>query len=167
MTYESTTAQGDCIFCKIVSGEIKTPGIFWEDDSYLAMLSIDPNTEGFSVVITKEHHGSDVMEMSEEELQLFIVATKKASTVLKNSFNDVGRIGVLMEGTGVNHAHIKLFPMHHTSELKDGGFKQYLSGREFWFDKYEGWISSESGPMADSDKLSELAQRIIKANKNS
>lgn len=150
----------NCIFCKIVSGEIATPGIFWEDDNHLAMLSIDPNTEGFSVVIPKDHHYSDVMQMEDEALQQFILATKKASELLKNTFDDVGRVGVIMEGTGINHAHIKLFPMHHTSELKNRGFKTYSSGKEFWFDRYEGWVSSGAGPIASDEQLATLAQKI-------
>ena len=39
-----------CIFCQIVRGEAPAHRI-WEDDQYLAFLSIFPNTEGFSVVI--------------------------------------------------------------------------------------------------------------------
>ena len=46
-----------CIFCKIVRGEAPCHKI-WEDEKHLAFLSIFPNTEGFSVVITKKHYPS-------------------------------------------------------------------------------------------------------------
>lgn len=154
----------DCIFCRIVRGEEKTPGIFWEDEHHMAMLSIDPNTEGFSIVIPKDHYDSDILDMPDEALTLFILAAKKASHVLGRAFDDVGRIGLLMEGTGINHAHIKLSPMHHTPELKEGGFQHYPSGKEFWFDRYDGYISSGPGPMADPKHLTEVAQRIREAN---
>ena len=68
-----------------------------------------------------------------------------------------------MEGTGIDHAHIKLVPMHGTENLKRGEWKQVLSGPEHWFDKYEGWISSAGGPMADREKLKELAEKIRKS----
>jgi diadenosine tetraphosphate (Ap4A) HIT family hydrolase len=128
----------------------------------MAFLAIDPNTEGFSAVIPKQHYGSDVLKMPDEMLQKFIIASKKVSQILEKHFDDVGRVGLIMEGTGIDHAHIKLVPMHGTEHLKRGEWKQILSGKEFWFDKYEGWISSGSGPMADTKKLEELANKFKK-----
>ena len=52
--------------------------------------------------------------------------------------------------------------MHGTEHMKRGEWKQILSGKEFWFDKYEGWISSGSGPMADTKKLEKLAVELRK-----
>lgn len=66
----------------------------------------------------------------------------------------------MMEGTGIDHAHIKLAPFHGTENLKNGGWQQYLSGKEFWFEKYEGWICSGSGPKADPEHLKDLALKI-------
>jgi len=160
--YEATTKENKCIFCEIAKGNIKTLGLFWEDNEFMAFLAIDPNTEGFSAVIPKQHYGSDVLKMSDEVLQKFILAAKKVSQILEKYFNDVGRVGLIMEGTGIDHAHIKLVPMHGTEHMKRGEWKQILSGKEFWFDKYEGWISSGSGPMADTKKLEELANKLKK-----
>lgn len=158
--YNTKTEEGKCIFCEIASGNIKTPGIFWEDGEFMAFLSIDPNTEGFSCVIPKKHFGADVLKMPDDMLQKLIIAAKKVSAILEKHFDDVGRVGLLMEGMGVNHAHIKLFPMHGTEYLKNGEWKQTLSGKNFWFDKYEGWICSGSGPMANPEKLKKLAEEI-------
>ena len=81
---------------------------------------------------------------------------------MENYFTDVGRVGLIMEGTGIDHAHIKLIPMHGTEHIKRGEWKQMPSGKEVWFDHYEGWISSAGGPMADPEKLKKLATDIIK-----
>ena len=161
--YESKTAEQKCIFCEIASGRMKTAGVFWEDPEFMAFLSIDPNTEGFSCVIPKEHFGSDCLKMPDDVLQRFILSAKKVSQVLENYFEDVGRVGLIMEGTGIDHAHIKLMPMHGTEHMKQGEWRQILSGKEFWFPKYEGWISSGGGPIADMDKLAELAEGIRKS----
>jgi diadenosine tetraphosphate (Ap4A) HIT family hydrolase len=163
--YDATTKENKCIFCEIVAGRFETPGIFWQDQEFMAFLSIDPNTEGFTCVIPKEHYGSDVMKMPDEILQRFILASKKVSEILENYFDDVGRVGVIMEGTGIDHAHIKLVPMHGTENLKKGEWQQFLSGKEFWFEKYEGWISSGGGPKADHDKLKLLAENLIQSQK--
>lgn len=159
-TYDATTKDNKCIFCEIVAGRFETPGIFWENHEFIAFLSIDPNTEGFSCVIPKEHHGSDVLKMPDDMLQKFILASKHVATILENYFSDVGRVGLMMEGTGIDHAHIKLVPMHGTENLKKGIWEQFLSGKEFWFEKYEGWICSGGGPKANPEKLKILAQGL-------
>src|SRR3989344_1921765 len=92
--------------------------------------------------------------------KLFVCASKKVANILENYFDDVGRVGLMVEGTGIDHAHIKLVPLHGTENLKKGIWEQVLSGKEFWFDKYEGWISSGSGPMADPEELKKLASEI-------
>jgi histidine triad (HIT) family protein len=158
--YSSTTDKGECIFCKIVRGEIKTPGIFWENNTYMAFLSTWPNTEGFTVVIPKEHYKSDVLAMSDEILQEFVVAAKLVSKKLVHHFDDVGRVGLIMEGTGIDHAHIKLFPMHGTGHMKKGEWKQYHSRNNTFFETYEGYISSNDGPQGDEKKIRELGEKL-------
>jgi histidine triad (HIT) family protein len=162
--YNSQTDEGKCIFCEIASGKIKPrgDGVIWENKKYLAWLSPFPNTEGFTVVIPKKHYASDVLAMPDKELKDFIIESKKISKLLINYFKDVGRVGLIMEGTGVDHAHIKLIPMHGTEHMKKGEWKQYLSENLEYFDKYKGYLSSNDGPQADFNKISELAKKIRK-----
>lgn len=163
--YESRTKDDKCIFCEIVAGNIQVTGKFWEDEEFMAWLAIDPNTEGFSCVVPKRHYGSDVLKMPDDVLQRFIIASKKVTQILEDYFEDVGRVGLIMEGTGIDHAHIKLVPMHGTENLKKGIWTQFSSGKNFWFDKYEGWISSGSGPMADPEHLKKLAIELSESYK--
>jgi diadenosine tetraphosphate (Ap4A) HIT family hydrolase len=156
---EEEIKKDDCVFCKIVRGDIPVAS-FWEDEKFLAFLAIDPNTEGFSVIIPKDHFGSDVLKMPDDMLCQFILASKKVSKILENYYADVGRVGLVMEGTGIDHAHIKLVPMHGTEHMKRGEWKEYRSGKKDWFPVYEGWISSASGPTADNEKLKELSNKI-------
>lgn len=163
--YDATTNENKCIFCEIVTGRFDTPGVFWKDAEFMAFLSIDPNTEGFTCVIPKQHYGSDVLKMPDDVLQRFILASKHVADILENHFSDTGRVGVIMEGTGIDHAHIKLVPMHGTENLKRGQWQQVLSEQEFWFDKYEGWICSGGGPRADDAALKLLAESLINSQK--
>lgn len=158
--YKSTTDKGECIFCKIISGDIKTHGVFWEDDDFIAFLSTWPNMEGVTVLVPKKHYGSDVLEMPDEILQKMILAAKKVSKNLIKHFDNVGRVGLVMEGTGVDHAHIKLYPMHGTGHMKRGEWKQYLSNNDKFFETYEGYISSNDGPKADEQKIRDLAEKL-------
>jgi len=159
--YAARTSENKCPFCEIGAGRLNTAS-FWENKEFMAFLSIDPNTEGFSCVIPKEHFGSDVLKMPDDVLQRFILAAKEVAQVLEGYFEDVGRVGLIMEGTGIDHAHIKLVPMHGTEHLKKGKWRQFLSGEEHWFDEYAGWISSASGPKADRETLSNVAGKLKK-----
>lgn len=163
--YDAKTKDDKCIFCEIVKGNIPVAS-FWEDEEFLAFLSIDPNTDGFSAVIPKEHFGSDVLKMPDDILQRFIIASKNVAKILENYYSDVGRVGLIMEGTGIDHAHVKLIPMHGTEHMKRGEWKQYISEKEEWFDKYEGLISSVGGPLADIEKLKDLSEKIKASIKN-
>lgn len=160
--YNSKTKEGKCIFCEIASGKMSPfgNGKIYEDKKYMAWLSPFPNTEGFTVVIPKKHYGSDVLQMPDKELSQFLLISKKISKKIIEVFNDVGRVGLIMEGTGIDHAHIKLIPMHGTAHMKKGIWKQYLSNNSEYFKKYEGYIASNDGPKADFKKLEKLASKI-------
>lgn len=148
--------QKDCIFCQIVIGESPSHKI-WEDEKHLAFLSIFPNTEGFSVVITKEHYPSYAFDLTDEVLKNLIIAVKKVAKFLDEKLKDVGRTGMIFEGFGVDHAHAKLFPMHGT---KDETWRQRRSSVAKFFEHYEGYISSHDYERANDAGLAQLAQKI-------
>ncbi len=157
---KSNTEHGDCIFCKIISGEIKTPGIYWEDEKFMAFLSTWPNMEGVTVLVSKVHYGSDVLAMPDDMLQNMVLAAKNVSKKLIKYFENVGRVGLVMEGTGIDHAHIKLYPMHGTGHMKRGEWKQYHSNVDTYFETYPGYICSNDGPKGDEEKIKELAEGL-------
>jgi histidine triad (HIT) family protein len=150
--------KADCIFCKIVAGEAPAHKI-WEDDKHLAFLSIFPNTEGFSVVIPKDHYGSYAFEQPDEVLSALVLATKKVARALDTYFEDVGRTGMFFEGFGVDHLHSKLFPMHGTGNMTDWAM---IESEKFdrYFEKYPGYLSSNNSHRGDDQKLAELAKKI-------
>ncbi|MEK6850161.1 MAG: HIT family protein [Nanoarchaeota archaeon] len=149
--------KNDCIFCKIVKGEMPCHKI-WEDEKHLAFLSIFPNTEGFSVVVTKEHYSSYPFDLPDNVLKELIAAVKKVAKLLDKKLNDVARTGMIFEGFGVDHVHAKLFPMHGTKDMKE--WKAIHSNVDKYFEKYEGYISSHDYKREDDNKLAELAKKI-------
>src|SRR6185369_12596591 len=108
----------DCIFCKIVSGEVPSHKV-WEDEKHMAFLTIFPNTVGVTVVITKDHNPSYIFENTDEVVSKLMLATKKVAKILDSTFEDVGRTGVVFEGFGVDHLHSKLYPMHGTGNMDE------------------------------------------------
>ena len=146
----------NCIFCKMVTGEAPCHKI-WEDNNFLAFLSIFPNTKGFSVVIPKKHYPSYAFDAPEEVLQGLVVASNKVAKLLDAKLDDVARTGLIFEGFGVDHLHAKLFPMHGTRMPK---WKPLKSNVEKYFEKYEGYLSSHDYKRADDSELSDLAKKI-------
>lgn len=147
----------DCIFCKIVKGESPSHMV-WEDDKYVAFLSIFPNTDGTTVVIPKAHYTSYPFDLSNEELSGLILAAKKVAKLLDSKLEDVGRTAMVFEGFGVDHVHAKLFPMHGTANTKE--WKPIKSNVDKYFNEYEGYISSHDYKREDDAKLVSLAKKI-------
>lgn len=150
----------DCIFCKIVSGKIPSVKI-WEDAKHLAILDINPNTEGMTLVLTKEHHDSYAFEMPDKEYNEFFSAAKKVVKLLEKGLK-VQRVALVMEGLGVNHAHIKLYPLHGLGEK----FEEMWAKDKVYFDKYQGYLSTQLGPQKTSEELQKVAEKIRKVGNN-
>lgn len=154
----------DCIFCQIAQGHMPAH-LIWEDDRHMAFLSIFPNTEGFTVVIPKEHYDSYAFAQSDEVLTALIIATKKVATILDSFFPDVTRTGMFFEGFGVDHLHSKLFPMHGTNDIASWQPIESKTNRQF-FEQYPGYLSSNDSERADDTKLAKLAEKIRTSYQN-
>jgi diadenosine tetraphosphate (Ap4A) HIT family hydrolase len=146
----------ECIFCGIVNETVPAHKI-WEDEKHLAFLSIFPNTEGVSVVITKEHYPSYAFDLPHDVLSGLVLAAKDVGTLLDAKLDDVGRTGMIFEGFGVDHIHAKLFPMHGT---KSPEWKPHHSNVDVYFKEYQGYISSHDAARADDATLAALAKKI-------
>ena len=105
----------DCIFCKIVSGEI--PGmIVFEDDSTLAFLDVAGDVDGHILVIPKRHF-KNILDCDSETLFAVMQTVK---TVSKHLIDDCGYEGVNLlnasdesAGQSVPHFHIHIIPRKH------------------------------------------------------
>jgi diadenosine tetraphosphate (Ap4A) HIT family hydrolase len=148
----------DCIFCKIAKGEIPSETI-WEDKRFFAILDINPNTEGMTILITKKHYESYAFNMPDGVYKEFFLAAKKVTRILEKGLK-VKRVSLVMEGMGVNHAHIKIYPMHGLEDK----FKETVARERVFFEKYPGYISTRYGPQADSSKLKKVAEKIKRNN---
>jgi diadenosine tetraphosphate (Ap4A) HIT family hydrolase len=147
-------SSANCIFCKIVKGEIPSFKI-WEDKEQIAILDIFPNTKGMTLIIPKTHYDSYAFEMPEKAYSKLMLASRKIGLMLDKKLN-VARTAMVMEGMGVDHVHIKLYPMHGI----DKKFKEILSAERMYFDKYKGYISTVLGPEADKKELKKLADSL-------
>lgn len=146
-----------CPYCEIAKG-IQPCHKIWEDNDFLAFLSIFPNTDGFTILITKEHHPGYIFDLPDGLLHKFISAGKSVAKLLDSKLDDVGRTGLIVESTGIDHVHIKLIPMHGTANINK--WKPTVAYLDKYFNKYEGYLSSHESFREDDKKLEKIAKKI-------
>jgi histidine triad (HIT) family protein len=106
----------DCIFCKIVKGEIPNFTVF-EDEEFLAFLTIQPVKEGHTLLIPKKHTDY-LFDLPDSELSSLMIKAKLVADKLKKVFNPkTNKVGLVVAGTEVAHVHVHLIPMDAEDDL--------------------------------------------------
>jgi histidine triad (HIT) family protein len=117
------------IFSKIIRGEIPSYKIA-EDENYLAFLDINPLSEGHSLVVPKKEidYIFDLDTETYEGLFLFVRKVGKAI----QAHIPCKRLGIVVYGLDVPHAHVHLIPLHGSgNEIDFSKSKLKLSKEEF------------------------------------
>lgn len=130
----------DCIFCKIVAGEIPSYKVY-EDGEVMAFLDITPVNPGHTLVIPKTHYGN-LLELPEEALCVLAKAVKKIAPAVMNgtganSFN-LGLNNGASAGQAVDHVHFHIMPRFEGD------------GRELWHGT--SYADGEAQKLADKIK---------------
>lgn len=106
----------DCVFCRIASGQIPS-NKFYEDENSIAFLDIRPVKPGHTLVIPKKH-SPYLFEAEDAEYAKLMLAVKKVAEVLKKAFlPKSGKVGSIIYGLDVDHAHIHLIPIDQAGDL--------------------------------------------------
>lgn len=108
--------MNDCLFCKILEGDLPAYRI-WENQEFLAILDINPNTPGHTLLLPKVHLPY-VFDL-EENLYSSLFATAKTLSPVLLEATQAKRIGVVIQGFTVPHAHVHLVPMNDVHDLDD------------------------------------------------
>ncbi len=95
----------DCVFCKIIAGKIPANKVY-EDENFLAFLSINPLSPGHTLVIPKKHYRWvwDVPNAGD-----FFEVTKKIALAEMKAFETDFVLSKIV-GEDVPHAHIWVYP---------------------------------------------------------
>jgi histidine triad (HIT) family protein len=112
--------MNDCIFCKIISGEIASARIY-EDEHALAFLDANPNNHGHTLVVPKTH-ARNVLDISEDSLSHMVPAVKKVSRAVFEGMGAAG-LNITMNnekaaGQVVFHLHIHIIPRFQDDGLR-------------------------------------------------
>lgn len=122
----------DCIFCKIVQGDIPCSSIY-EDQHLLAFLDINPFSPGHSLLITREHYNR--LDQCPDTLiahlakKLGPLASAITSTVGADDYNILNNNGPA-SGQIIEHLHFHIIPRTaNDSAIRFGPHHQYPPGR--------------------------------------
>ena len=111
----------DCIFCKIVKGEVSCDKIY-DSDNFIGFLDTHPKAEGHTLIVPKKHF-KNMLDMPStlccemmdavKDISLRLIKENKGDgfNVIVNNGESAGQI--------VNHAHIHIIPRKKGDELKN------------------------------------------------
>jgi len=110
----------DCIFCKIIAGEIPCFKLYESDDT-LAFMDINPANEGHALVIPKEH-SADVHAVSSAAISSTVITAKMIAAAIEKTLSPDG-INLLQcngqaAAQSVLHFHMHVLPRRDGDELK-------------------------------------------------
>ncbi|MBI4040121.1 HIT family protein [Candidatus Daviesbacteria bacterium] len=120
----------DCVFCKIIKGEIPSYKIA-EDDQFLAFLSIAPHHSGHTLVVPKSHTDY-FFDLNDDQIAEIMHFSRPIAKALKQVFNPkLGKVGVLVAGGEVPHVHVHLIPMDDEANLSFASARHDVTEEEF------------------------------------
>lgn len=109
----------DCIFCKIIKGEIPANKVY-EDDNFIGILDVKPKAKGHTLLIPKNHFrtlidipgslGNELVDAIKEIGALLIKDGAEGFNVIVNTEKSAGQV--------VFHAHIHIIPRNENDGLK-------------------------------------------------
>ncbi len=120
----------NCIFCKIIAGEIPTTKIYEDADSFV-FLDVNPINPGHTLLIPKEHH-ENIHEMPDELLEKLMPVAKKIANAIKVGMVadgvNIGQNNGQAAGQAVWHYHMHIIPRFSGDGLEHWPGKPYMIG---------------------------------------
>lgn len=116
----------DCIFCKIIKGEIPSMTIY-EDDIVKVFLDINPTTNGDTLIVPKKHI-ENMLDLDDKTLSHIHKISKEIYNVLKEKLNIDGLTLVQnnFHGQEIKHYHVHLIPRYKNDDVKQLSNKEIL-----------------------------------------
>ena len=138
-----------CIFCSIAKGESKA-SFLYQDEHCLAFMNIRPINPGEFMVIPRKHidHFTDLPD--ELASHILLVAQRLGRNLLREM--KPKRIGYVVHGFGVAHAHLNVVPLHESDDI--------ISAKHVVVTGHDFVVSVENLAMPDRSELDALALRL-------
>jgi histidine triad (HIT) family protein len=127
--------MNDCIFCKIIKGELPSK-TFYEDEKIKVIMNIDPVTDGHLLVLPKQHQ-ENILDIDNDLVAYSFSKIKELYPELKTKLNCSGL--TICEnnelGQDIHHFHLHLIPRYENDEVKLISNKEKLNDLDEVFNK--------------------------------
>lgn len=129
-----------CKFCEIVGGR-EPASVIYQDDLIMALMTPRPTRPGEFLIIPKEHI-DEFCDIPEELACHIIRHAQRLSRNMRKHFKPK-RVGIVVHGFGVPHAHLIIVPQHHTTDITSGRFARITEGKIEFTDKHIAMVPRE------------------------
>jgi diadenosine tetraphosphate (Ap4A) HIT family hydrolase len=143
-----------CLFCRIVAGDEPSYPVLANED-FLALLTPFPNTPGALVVLPRQHYASDIAALSQDFVNSAMDFSRQVDALARKVLG-CSRCAYVVEGYGIDHFHIKLFPLHGAPDPWQAVHSQVVAFSE----RYDGHITTADGPRWDPACMEAMAARF-------
>jgi len=116
------------IFSRIIAGEIPSYKVA-EDDKFFAFLDINPMAKGHTLVVPKQEIDY-LFDLDDDTLSEMILFAKKTAKAIEKVI-PCKRVGLMVIGLEVPHAHIHLIPIQKENDMSLANPRLKLSEHEF------------------------------------
>jgi histidine triad (HIT) family protein len=111
---KSESKAADCVFCKILNGTIPSRK-FYEDDSTIAILDINPASPGHALVLPRQHFKT-IMDGGQDVVASTFLTVKRVAELVKNRLNCDG-LNIMVNqgreaGQVIDHFHVHVVPRY-------------------------------------------------------
>jgi histidine triad (HIT) family protein len=129
----SLTSDATCIFCQIVAGTAPASK-FYEDDEILGFMNHKPVHPGECLLIPKIHI-DHFMDIDDELAARIMKLGQRLCRRIRAQLNP-DRVGYVVAGYGVPHAHLIVIPNHHANDITCEHFAVQKEGKIVFTDKH-------------------------------
>lgn len=140
-----------CVFCEIIKGN-EPASVFYEDDDCIGFMGIRPIRTGECMIIPKEHidHFTDIGD--DLAAHIVMIAQRVGRKMLEVLEPAPKRIGYVVHGFGVAHAHFIIVPQHEEDDI--------ISGRHLKLEEGKILADETVNPLAPRGELDKVASLL-------
>jgi histidine triad (HIT) family protein len=112
--------QDNCIFCRIIAGEIPSATVY-EDEDFKAIMDISPAAKGHTIILSKRH-AANLFDLDDETAANALLLARKLANAIQAELHCDG-MNLLQNngeaaGQTVFHFHMHLIPRYHGDQVK-------------------------------------------------
>lgn len=144
-----TQSPTNCIFCEIVAGSAPSSRVY-EDQEILGFLNIKPAHPGECLLIPK-HHVDHFTDLDVEIAARIMMVAQRLANRIREVYRPQ-RVGYVVAGYGVAHAHLIIVPQWHTNDITCQHFAVLNDGEIQFTDAHI--------PLAPRDELDLVAKKL-------